>query len=152
LAVCRGTQAVGSEGLFTRQGTYKKTDVATDQVGPYSGQPSQQQFHGRSTPKLAACSGYVANIWLCCDLTQRSSPICPNRRHHGHLIGGARLSRIAVVKLAPDFLSGKVERHITGANPMTTMARVGSYIYAVTAGFGFLPATQPKLVVRFPMN
>ncbi len=62
------------------------------------------------------------------------------------------LSRIAVVTLAPDFLSGKVERRITGTTPMTTMARFGDYIYAVSAGFAFLPATQPRQVVRFPMN
>ncbi len=77
----------------------------------------------------------------------------------GNLLAGRTLyvmqnlqSRIAVVELSPDYLSGTVERHITGSNPMTTMARFGHSIYAVSAGFGFLPANQPHQVVRFDMR
>lgn len=59
------------------------------------------------------------------------------------------LGRMAVVRLSEDYLSGKIERYIVGAVPMTTMARFGNSIYAVTAGFPFLPASQPHQVVRF---
>ena len=66
-------------------------------------------------------------------------------------------SRMAVVELSHDYLSGTVERHIVGADPMTTMARFGNALYAVTAGFGFLlpPASSaghPFQVVRFDMR
>lgn len=61
------------------------------------------------------------------------------------------LGRMAVVELSTDYLSGTITRYITGANPMTTMARFGNSIYAVTAGFPFLPSSQPHQVVRFGM-
>lgn len=67
------------------------------------------------------------------------------------------LSRIAVISLANDYLSGTVDRHIAGTAPMTTMARFGNSIYTVTAGFGFLtPANgfpvQPWQVRQFDMK
>lgn len=61
-------------------------------------------------------------------------------------------NRIAVVELSRDYLSGTITRYITGTVPMTTMARFGNSLYAVTAGFTFLPASQPKQIVRFDMR
>lgn len=76
----------------------------------------------------------------------------------GNLLAGRTLyvmqnlaGRMAVVSLSKDYLSGTIERYITGTDPMTTMARFGSSIYAVTAGFPFLPPSQPHQVVRFGM-
>lgn len=73
----------------------------------------------------------------------------------GNLLDGKTLyvmenlaGRIAVLTMAPDYLSGTIDRYIEGSRPMTTMARFGNSIYAVTAGFAFLPSTQHQ-VIRF---
>lgn len=76
----------------------------------------------------------------------------------GNLLAGNTLyvmqnlaGRIAVLTMASDYLSATIDRHIVGAGatptPMTTMARFGNSIYAVTAGFAFLPG--PHRVIRF---
>jgi sugar lactone lactonase YvrE len=65
---------------------------------------------------------------------------------------GARLNRVAVVELSPDYLSGVITRYITepfASNPAvklpSTIAEFGSSLYAVT--YGGLPPT-PDFVVR----
>ena len=52
-----------------------------------------------------------------------------------------RLNQIAVIKLAPDYASGKVMRTITDPNfeVPTTVALFGSRLYAVNARFGLPP-------------
>ncbi len=62
------------------------------------------------------------------------------------------LNRVAVVELAPDYLSGTVERYITepfasdpAAQVPTTIAEFGNSLYAVTAGFA---PPSPDFVVR----
>jgi hypothetical protein len=64
------------------------------------------------------------------------------------------LSRVAVVELSPDYLSGVVTRYITqpfASNPAvrspSTIAEFGSSLYAVTYG-GFPPT--PDFIVRLP--
>lgn len=61
-------------------------------------------------------------------------------------------NRVAVVELAPDYLSGVITRFITepfASNPLTkvptTIAEFGNALYAVTAGFA---APTPDFVVR----
>ena len=73
----------------------------------------------------------------------------------GNLLEGRTLyvvrnlaSRIAVVTLAQDYLSGTIDEELTTANPITTIARFGRSLYAVTAGFAFLPTTHPHQVVK----
>ena len=78
----------------------------------------------------------------------------------GNLLAGRTLyvmqnltKKITVVSLDKDYLSGTVERHIlVGGAVMTTMARHGHSIYAVSAGFGFLAASDPHRVLRFDMH
>jgi hypothetical protein len=62
------------------------------------------------------------------------------------------LNRVAVVELAPDYLSGAITRHITEpftSNPLTkvptTIAEFGNSLYAVTAGFA---PPSPDFVVQ----
>lgn len=69
-------------------------------------------------------------------------------------IAQAVLSRVIVVELSPDLLSGVVTRYITGpfpSNPAlqfpTTLAEFGNSLYAVT--FGGAPPS-PDFVVRLP--
>jgi hypothetical protein len=64
------------------------------------------------------------------------------------------LNRVAVVEMAPDYLSGGVTRYITepfASNPATklptTIAEFGNSLYAVT--YGDAPPT-PDFVVRLP--
>jgi sugar lactone lactonase YvrE len=61
-----------------------------------------------------------------------------------------RLNQIAVVKLAPDFASGSVERTITDPafEVPTTVALFGSRLYAVNARFGLPPGSYE--VVQVP--
>lgn len=59
------------------------------------------------------------------------------------------LGKIAVIDLAADHRSGVVAREIVAGIPITTVAMHGASVYAVTAGFTFLPSTQPKQVMRF---
>lgn len=62
------------------------------------------------------------------------------------------LSRVAVIQLSPDYASGVIARYIQHTHPITTLARHGSALYAVTAGFGFLaPFSQPWELVRLGM-
>lgn len=59
------------------------------------------------------------------------------------------LSRVAVIQLSPDYASGVIARYIQHTDPITTLARHGSDLYAVTAGFSFLAALgQPWELVR----
>jgi hypothetical protein len=59
------------------------------------------------------------------------------------------LGRMAVVRLSLEDLTGKVDGYISGPYPMTTMARYGMSIYAVTAEFQFLSA--PRQAMRFSL-
>jgi hypothetical protein len=59
------------------------------------------------------------------------------------------LGRMAVVRLSLADLTGRVDGFIAGPYPMTTMARYGTSIYAVTAEFQFVPA--PKQAMRFSL-
>ena len=63
-----------------------------------------------------------------------------------------QLNQIAVVKLAPDYASGMVERTITDPafEVPTTVALFGSRLYAVNARFGLPPG--PYDVVQVPRN
>ena len=63
-----------------------------------------------------------------------------------------RLNQIAVVKLAPDYASGMVERTITDPafEVPTTVALFGSRLYAVNARFGLPPGSYE--VVQVPRN
>jgi len=63
-----------------------------------------------------------------------------------------QLNQIAVVKLAPDYASGTVERTITDPafEVPTTVALFGSRLYAVNARFGLPPG--PFNVVQMPRN
>ncbi len=45
------------------------------------------------------------------------------------------LARVAVIQLSPDYASGVIARYIQHTHPITTLARHGSALYAVTAGF-----------------
>lgn len=58
------------------------------------------------------------------------------------------LSRIAVIAMSPDYSSGTIERYIQYTTPLTTIARHGKSIYAVTAGFRPAPAAGHH-AVRF---
>ena len=63
-----------------------------------------------------------------------------------------QLNQIAVVKLAPDYASGTVERTISDPafEVPTTVALFGSRLYAVNARFGLPPG--PFNVVQMPRN
>jgi len=63
-----------------------------------------------------------------------------------------RLNQIAVIELAPDLLSGMVSRTITSADfdVPTTVAVLGSSLYAVNAKFGTPPTGTPYEIVRVP--
>ncbi len=63
-----------------------------------------------------------------------------------------RLNQIAVLKLAPDYASGTVERTITDPafEVPTTVALFGSRLYAVNARFGMPPGSFE--VVQVPRN
>lgn len=61
-----------------------------------------------------------------------------------------RLNQIAVIKMAPDYTSGKVEKVILNPNfnVPTTIAEFGNSLYAVNAKFGTPPANTPYEVVK----
>jgi sugar lactone lactonase YvrE len=59
------------------------------------------------------------------------------------------LGRMAVVRLSLADLTGRVDGYIGGPYPMTTMARYGRSIYAVTAEFQLLSA--PRQAMRFSL-